>query len=63
MMDDNDFNGIVAGLNDAIGYGSGDLARGRLVAPPAISAIRERTMLTQDQFAATYRLPLGTVRA
>lgn len=61
-MDDKDFTGIVAGLNDAIAFAAGDAARGRVVAPPDVKAIRHRARLTQGQFAATYKLPLGTVR-
>ena len=30
-MDDEDFNGIVAGLNDAIAYARGDEGRGRVM--------------------------------
>lgn len=62
MMNDEDFNGIVAGLNDAIAFAAGDAARGRVVAPPDVKAIRRRARLTQGQFAAIYKLPLGTVR-
>ena len=61
-MDDEDFNGIMAGLGDAIAFAGGDTARGRIVSPPDVKAIRRRVRLTQGQFAATYKLPLGTVR-
>ena len=61
-MDDGDFNGIAAGLGDAIAFASGDAARGRVILPPDVKAIRRRAKLTQGQFAATYKLPLGTVR-
>ncbi len=61
-MDDQDFDGIVAGLGDAIAYRKGDTSRARLANGPDVKAIRERTKLTQDQFAVTFKLPLGTVR-
>ena len=61
-MDDDDFNGIVAGLEDAIAFSAGDASRGKAVAGPNVRAIRARTKLTQLQFAAAFGLPLGTVR-
>jgi putative transcriptional regulator len=61
-MDDQDFDGIVAGLGDAIAYARGDTTRGRVAAGPDVRAIRQRINLTQAQFARTYRIPLGTVR-
>lgn len=61
-MDDEDFDGIVAGLKDAIAFAAGDGTRGRVIAGPDVKAIRRRVKLTQGEFAATYKLPLGTVR-
>jgi len=34
----------------------------RMRRPPDIKALRARLGMTQEQFARTYRLPLGTVR-
>ena len=61
-MEDEDFNGIMAGLDEAVVFAAGDASRGRIVVPPDVKAIRRRAKLTQGQFAATYKLPLGTVR-
>jgi putative transcriptional regulator len=61
-MNDEDFNGIVAGLKDAIAFVNGDSSRGRVVAGIDVKAIRERTGMTQPQFAAAYHIPVGTLR-
>lgn len=61
-MKDEDFNGIMAGLNDAIAYAEGDPSRGKVVVGPDVKAIRKATKLTQGAFAKTYRIPIGTVR-
>jgi putative transcriptional regulator len=61
-MDDEDFNGIVAGLGDAIAFAKGDASRARIVAGPDVKAIRKKINLTQSEFARTYRIPVGTVR-
>jgi putative transcriptional regulator len=55
------FDKIAAGLTDAIGYAKGDATRGR-VATIDVKGVRARTGKTQGAFAATYHLPLGTVR-
>lgn len=34
----------------------------RMHRPPDVRALRNRLGMTQEQFARTYRLPLGTVR-
>jgi len=34
----------------------------RICTPPNIKTLRARLGMTQEQFAAAYRLPLGTVR-
>lgn len=62
MMVNEDFRGIVAGLDDAIAFAKGDAGRGRLVAGPDVKAIRKSMRLSQAEFARTYRFPLGTVR-
>lgn len=56
------FDKIAAGLNDAIAYSEGDVARARVAAPLDVAAVRTQTGKTQEQFAATYHLPVGTVR-
>lgn len=56
------FEKIAAGLNDAIAYAGGDMSRGREAKPVNVKAIRQAVKLTQDQFAKTYHLPIGTVR-
>ncbi|HVJ03817.1 MAG TPA: transcriptional regulator [Sphingomonas sp.] len=61
-MDTEDFNGIVAGLSDAIAYAKGDTSRGRVVSPIDVKAIRKATRKTQGQFATAYHLPIGTLR-
>jgi putative transcriptional regulator len=61
-MKNENFDGIMAGLEDAIAYARGDTSRGRIVAGPDVKAIRQATKLTQGAFAKTYRIPVGTVR-
>lgn len=61
-MDSEDFDGIVAGLNDAIACAKGDASRGRIVAGPDVKAIRKEIKLTQSEFAKIYRFPVATVR-
>lgn len=61
-MKDEDFKGIVAGLEDAIAFAQGDTTRGRIVTGPDVKAIRAKTKLTQARFAAKLRVPVGTVR-
>lgn len=50
-MKSEDFDGIMAGLADAVAYAKGDGARGRIVAGPDVKAIRQATKLTQGAFA------------
>jgi len=47
-MDDEDFNGVVAGLNDAIAYAKSDKSRGRRAAVDA-KAVRANTELGQGK--------------
>lgn len=61
-MKNEDFDGIMASLTDAVAYAKGDGARGRTVAGPDVKAIRQATKLTQGGFAKAYRIPVGTVR-
>jgi putative transcriptional regulator len=61
-MNDEDFNGIAAGLKDAIAFVNGDSSRGRVVARIDVKAIRDRAGMTQPQFAAAYHIPVGTLR-
>jgi putative transcriptional regulator len=56
------FEMIMAGLEDAIAYVEGDESRGRIANPIDVKAIRAATKKTQAEFAAAYRLPIGTVR-
>jgi len=61
-MKDEDFQGIMAGLEDAIAFAKGDASRGRIAAGPDVKAIRAKTKLSQAKFAATLRVPVATVR-
>ena len=56
------FNGIMAGLQDAIGFVQGDTTRGRVVAGPDVKAIRAKTRLSQTKEAESLRVPVGTVQ-
>lgn len=59
-MGDEDFNGIVAGLGDAIAYAKGDQTRGR-VASGDVEAVNEATKLSQAKFATTCQFRPGPV--
>lgn len=61
-MDDTNFTGIMAGLEDALGFVRGDSTKARVVRAPDVKAIRQATRLSQEAFARTYRLRIGTVR-
>ena len=61
-MKNEDFQGIIDGLNDAIAFVQGDKSRGRVVAGPDVKAIRAKTKLSQAKFAQRLRVPVGTVR-
>ena len=56
------FDKISAGLEDAIAYAQGDASRARLAKPLDVRAIRATTRKTQQQFADSFHLPVGTVR-
>lgn len=61
-MNDETFNGIMAGLNDALAYVKGDTTRARVVAGPDVKAIRTIARKSQAKFAEAYHIPVGTVR-
>ncbi len=61
-MNDENFKGLVAGLEDAIAFVRGDTTRGRVAAGPDVKAIRAKTKLSQAKFADKLRVPVGTVR-
>ena len=61
-MKDEDFNGLMEGIEDATAFVQGEQARARVVAGPDIKALRKRVKMTQAKFAKTYHLPLGTVK-
>ena len=61
-MNDKNFNGIMAGLEDALAYAGGDTSRGSVVASVDVKAIRKAAHKTQKEFAEAYHLPVGTVR-
>ncbi len=61
-MDDEDFNGIVAGLNDAIAHARGDESRGRVMFGVDVKAVRTATKLSQGKFAKVYGFKPGTLR-
>ena len=59
------FSSIKRGLQQAIRHRKGKrVARLRLHVPPEVDvkSIRERTGLTQEQFAATFAISLGALR-
>ena len=62
-MKDEDFQGIVAGLNDAIAFVQGDTSKGRVVTGPDVKAIRPKTKLNQATVANKLRVPVGTNRS
>ena len=61
-MKDEDFNGIMEGIEDATAFVQGKHSRAHVVAGPDIKALRKRIKMTQAMFAKTYCLPLGTVK-
>jgi putative transcriptional regulator len=59
------FSSIKRGLEQAVRHRKGKrVARLRLHVPPPVDvkAVRERTGLTQEQFAATFAIGLGALR-
>ena len=61
MMDETDFAGIAAGLDDAIAYARGDVSRGR-IATVDVKAVRAMTAMSQDRFAEAFGFRAGTLR-
>lgn len=61
-MKDEDFKGIMAGLEDAIAFVKGDASRAHVAAGPDVKAIRAKTKLSQAKFADKLRVPVATVR-
>jgi putative transcriptional regulator len=61
-MKDSDFQGIMAGLEDAIAYTKGDASRARIVPGTDVKAVREKTHKTQIQFSKAFHIPVGTLR-
>ena len=63
-MADNAFSDIAAGLNDAIVHAKGDAKRGRRreVQRLDIAGIRAKLNMTQEQFASTFGVSVGTIR-
>ena len=65
-MSDNDiFNGIREGLEDAIAYARGDESRARIAHVPEevdVKSIRRQTGLTQREFAQVFGITVDTLR-
>lgn len=65
-MNDKDFEGIVAGLTDAVAIAAGqaDPAGHRVHVPATVDvrAMRKKLGLTQDRFAARFGFSVGAVR-
>jgi len=60
------FDAIKAGLEDAIDYAKGDLTRGDAhhfeVPAVDVRAVREQLDMSQERFAETFMVSVGTVR-
>lgn len=58
------FESIKRGLEEAIAHGKGEQTDIRLFTPQPVDVklVREKTGLTQNQFAATFGISLGTLR-
>jgi putative transcriptional regulator len=61
-MNEETFQGIAAGLEDTIAFVQGDASQARVVIGINVKAVREATGMTQAKFAATYQIPVGTIR-
>lgn len=61
-MKDEDFTGILQGIDDATAFVQGAQSRARVVKGPDVKALRQRIKMTQLAFARAYGLPLGTVK-
>jgi len=60
------FDGMKAGLEDALAYAKGDSSKGRahrfMTSTVNVKAIRAKTGLTQVEFADTYAFSLSTLK-
>lgn len=58
------FESIKRGLEEAIAHSKGEQTEVRLFTPQPVDvkSVREKTGLTQNQFAATFGISLGTLR-
>ena len=58
------FESIKRGLEEAIAHSKGENTEIRLFTPQIVNVkqVREKTGLTQNQFAATFGISLGTLR-
>ena len=58
------FESIKRGLEDAIAHSKGEKTEVRLFIPEQVDVkkVREKTGLTQNQFASTFGISLGTLR-
>lgn len=56
------FDGLKAGLDDALAFAKGDSSRGRLYRVTDVKALRESLAMSQEEFASAYHVPVGTLR-
>jgi putative transcriptional regulator len=58
------FESIKRGLEEAVAHSKGEKTGVRLFTPEEVNVkkVREKTGLTQEQFAATFGISLGTLR-
>jgi putative transcriptional regulator len=58
------FESIKRGMEEAISHGKGEKTEVRLFVPEEVNVkqVREKTGLTQNQFASTFGISLGTLR-
>jgi putative transcriptional regulator len=58
------FESIKRGLEEAIAHSKGEKTEVRIFTPQSVNVkqVREKTGLTQNQFAATFGISLGTLR-
>lgn len=58
------FESIKRGLEEAVAHSKGEKTGVRLYTPEEVNVkkVREKTGLTQEQFAATFGISLGTLR-
>ena len=61
---DNFFESIKRGMEEAIAHSKGEKTAVRLFVPEEVNVkqVREKTGLTQNQFASTFGISLGTLR-